>query len=64
MKKLLLTFMALVLVTMSTFATQVEVTMNAKSKLIKSLVNIATNEPVEVGEPASNKYTFDAADGS
>ena len=51
MKKLLLTFMALVLVTMSTFATQVEVTMNAKSKLIKSLVNIATNEPVEVGEP-------------
>ena len=64
MKKLLLTFMALVLVTMSTFATQVEVTMNAKSKLIKSLVNMATNESVEVGEPTSNKYTFDAADGS
>ena len=64
MKKLLLTFMALVLVTMSTFATQVEVTMNAKSKLIKSLVNMATNEPVEVGEPTSNKYTFEAADGS
>ena len=64
MKKLLLTFMALVLVTMSTFATQVEVTMNAKSKLIKSLVNMATSESVEVGEPASNKYTFEAADGS
>ena len=64
MKKLLLTFMALVLVTMSTFATQVEVTMNAKSKLIKSLVNMATNEPVEVGEPTSDKYTFEAADGS
>ncbi len=42
----------------------VTVTMNAKSKLIKSLVNMATNETVEVGEPASNKYTFDAFDGS
>ena len=46
------------------FATQVEVTMNAKSKLIKSLVNMSTNESVDVGEPSSNKYTFDAADGS
>ena len=64
MKKLLLTFMALLLMTSTAFATQVEVTMNAKSKLIKSLVNIATSEPVEVGEPTSNKYTFDAADGS
>ncbi|SFW36209.1 protein of unknown function [Prevotellaceae bacterium HUN156] len=64
MKKLLLTFMALLLTTASTFATQVEVTMNAKSKLIRSLVNIATSEPVEVGEPTSNKYTFDAPDGS
>ncbi len=64
MKKLLLTFMALLLTTASTFATQVEVTMNAKSKLIQSLVNIATSEPVEVGEPTSNKYTFDAPDGS
>ena len=42
----------------------VEVTMNAKSKLIKSLVNMATNESVEVGEPTSNKYTFDVAAGS
>ena len=64
MKKLMLTFMALLLMTSSAFATQVEVTMNAKSKLIKSLVNMATNESVEVGEPTSNKYTFDAADGS
>ena len=64
MKKLLLTFMALVLVTTSMFAAQVVVTMNAKSKLIKSLVNIATNEPVDVGNPTSNKYTFEAADGS
>ncbi len=42
----------------------VTVTMNAKSKLIKSLVNMATNETVEVGEPTSNKFTFDAFDGS
>lgn len=42
----------------------VTVTMNTKSKLIKSLVNMATNETVEVGEPTSNKYTFDAFDGS
>ena len=45
-------------------ATEIEVTMNAKSKLIKSFVNMATSESVEVGEPTSNKYTFDAADGS
>ena len=42
----------------------VTVTMNAKSKLIKSLVDMATNETVEVGTPTSNKYTFDAFDGS
>ena len=48
----------------SAFATTVEVTMNAKSKLIKSLVNKETNESVEVGEPTSNKYTFDAPDGT
>ena len=65
MKKFLLSFMALSLMAAgNVFATQVEVTMNAKSKLIKSLVNTANNEPVEVGEPASNKYTFDAPDGS
>ena len=65
MKKLLLSFMALSLLAGSAFATTVEVTMNAKSKLIKSLVNTATNESVEVGEPASgNKYTFDAPDGT
>ena len=46
-------------------ATEVTVTMNAKSKLIKSLVNTATSENVEVGEPASgNKYTFEAPEGS
>ena len=65
MKKFLLSIMALTLLAAgNAFATQVEVTMNAKSKLIKSLVNIATNEPVTVGEPTSNKYTFDAPDGS
>ena len=65
MKKYLLSIMALTLLAVSNaFATQVEVTMNAKSKLIQSLVNIATNEPVTVGEPTSNKYTFDAPDGS
>ena len=42
----------------------VEVTMNAKSKLIKSLVNMSTNETIEVGDPTSNKYTFDVAPGS
>ena len=57
--------MALTLLAVSNaFATQVEVTMNAKSKLIQSLVNIATDEPVTVGEPTSNKYTFDVPDGS
>lgn len=64
MKKYLFSFMALLLVTASAFATQVEVTMNAKSKLIKSLVNKATSETVDVGEPTSNKYTFDAPDGT
>ncbi|UKK53284.1 DUF4465 domain-containing protein [Prevotella sp. E2-28] len=65
MKKYLLSIIALALLAVSNaFATQVEVTMNAKSKLIKSLVNIATQEPVTVGEPTSNKYTFDAPDGS
>ncbi len=42
----------------------VTVTMNAKSKLIKSLVDMDTNESVEVGEPTSNKYTFDVLPGS
>ena len=58
MKKYLLTIMALLLMTATAFATQVEVTMNAKSKLIKSLVNMTTSESVQVGEPVS-----DAADG-
>ena len=59
MKKTLLSFLALSLLTTSTWATEVTVTMNAKSKLIKSLVNTATSESVAVGEPASgNKYTF------
>jgi hypothetical protein len=65
MKKFLLSFMTLtLLVAGNAFATQVEVTMNAKSKLIKSLVNMSTNESVTVGEPDNNKYTFDVADGS
>ena len=65
MKKYLLSIMALTLFAASNaFATQVEVTMNAKSKLIKSLVNMTTSESVAVGEPTSNKYTFDAPDGS
>ena len=42
----------------------VTVTMNAKSKLIKSLVDMVTNETVEVGTPTSNKYTFDVLPGS
>ena len=46
------------------YASQVEVTMNAKSKLIKSLVNMATSERVAVGTPDGTKYTFDAANGS
>ena len=65
MKKYLLFILALTyLATGNVFATEVTVTMNAKSKLIKSLVNMATNETVAVGDPSSNKYTFDAADGS
>ena len=65
MKKFLLSFMALLLLTTgNAFATTVEVTMNAKSKLIQSLVNTATNESVTVGEPDGTKYTFDAPDGT
>mgnify|MGYP002620485977 CR=1 FL=1 len=57
--------MALSLLATSALATEVVVTMNAKTKLIKSLVNMATNEQVSIGEPASGyKYTFDLADGS
>lgn len=65
MRKFLLSIATLTLFAASNvFATQVEVTMNAKSKLIKSLVNITTSESVNVGNPTSNKYTFDAPDGS
>ncbi|MBR5053013.1 MAG: DUF4465 domain-containing protein [Bacteroidaceae bacterium] len=42
----------------------VEITLNAKTKLIKSLVNMETGVAVEVGEPTSNKYTFDVPHGS
>ena len=42
----------------------VEVTMNAKSKLIKSLINMETDEAIEVGTPTSNKYTFSVPQGS
>ena len=65
MKKYLLSIFALTLfVASNAFATEVTVTMNAKSKLIKSLVNIATSESVDVGTPTSNKYTFSAPEGS
>ncbi|MBR6031139.1 MAG: hypothetical protein IKP36_04165 [Bacteroidaceae bacterium] len=65
MKKCLLCIFALTLFAAgNAFATQVEVTMNAKSKLIKSLVNVATGARVAVGNPDGSKYTFDAADGS
>ncbi len=66
MKKQLLSLMAVALLTVgNAFATETTVTMNAKSKLIKSLVNTATGESVDVGEPAGgNKYTFEAPDGS
>ena len=53
------------LVPASAFATDVTVTMNTKSKLIQSLVNIATNDSVSVDEPDGTKYTFDdLPDGS
>jgi hypothetical protein len=66
MKKRILSIMALALFSLnSMFATEVTVTMNAKSKLIKSFVNMTTSESIAVGEPASgNKYTFKAPDGS
>lgn len=65
MRKYLLCFMALSLLAIGdAFATSVTVTMNAKSKLIKSLVNTTTSESVTVGEPTSNKYTFEAPDGT
>ena len=65
MKKYLLSIFALTLLSMSNaFATSVEVTMNAKSKLIQSLVNVETSESVSVGEPDGTKYTFEAPDGS
>ena len=56
MRKFLLSIATLTLFAASNvFATQVEVTMNAKSKLIKSLVNITTSESVNVGNPTRNK---------
>lgn len=66
MKKLLLSTAALVLLSAGTAsATEVVVKMNAKSKLIKQLVNKDNGETVAVGEPTgSNTYTFDAPDGS
>ena len=66
MRKRLLSIVAVALLaTMNSFATQIEVTMNAKSKLIKSFVNKTTEELISVGEPASgNKYTFDCPDGT
>ena len=64
MRRKLLSILALTLLAAgNAFATEVTVTMNAKSKFIKSLVNMQTSESVAVGEPTSNRYTFDAPDG-
>lgn len=46
----------------SLWAVDVTVTMNTVSKTM-SLVNKTTSAPVEVGEPASNKYTFSCDEG-
>ena len=65
MKKYILSVITMALFAAgNAYASQVEVTMNAKSKLIKSLVNMATSERVAVGTPDGTKYTFDAANGS
>ena len=65
MKKYILSVITMALFAAgNAYASQVEVTMNAKSKLIKSLVNMATGERVAVGTPDGTKYTFDAANGS
>ena len=47
----------------SLWAVDVTVTMNTVSKTM-SLVNKTTSAPVEVGEPASNKYTFSCDEGT
>ena len=47
----------------SLWAVDVTVTMNNVSKTM-SLVNKTTSAPVEVGEPASNKYTFSCDEGT
>ncbi|MCR4918787.1 MAG: DUF4465 domain-containing protein [Prevotella sp.] len=60
MKQKMFSLAALTLIAANAWSTQVEVTMNAKSKIIKSLQNIATNESLPVGEPTgNNKYSFD-----
>ena len=65
MKKSLLSFLVPTLLAAgNAFATEVEVTMNAKSELIKSLKGLNNDAIVEVGEPDGTKYTFDAPDGS
>ena len=65
MRKRLLSIVAVALLaTMNSFATQIEVTMNAKSKLIQSFVNTTTSETINVGEPEGNKYSFEAPDGT
>lgn len=47
----------------SLWAVDVTVTMNSISKTM-SLVNKTTSAPVEVGEPASNKYSFSCDEGT
>jgi hypothetical protein len=63
MKKLLLSFMALAMFTIFANAASVKVTMNSTSPTM-SLVDKATGNAVEVGEPANRVYTFDAPAGS
>ena len=63
MKKLLLSFMALAMFALIANATSVKVTMNTTSPTM-SLVDKATGNAVEVGEPANRVYTFDAPTGT
>ena len=64
MKKILLSFMAMTLLAAgSASAANVKVTMNTTSPTM-SMVNKATGEAVEVGEPTTRVYTFDVPAGA
>ena len=63
MKKLLLSFMALAIFSIIANASSVKVTMNTTSPTM-SLVDKATGNAVEVGEPANRVYTFDVPTGT